>query len=176
LYQELKGCTAGKSQGVWGPKAIHLTGSASTTLSCLRTKIPKSTKKSKIKQKERNTMNKTQNKTKQLKKQKAPITLKIITTMALLNIITACASNATKDESFENLLRKESTLIEKVKLERAQAEVATAVDQNVILKTSEGHLLESLNALLKANEIMQMRFQKQTQREVEHEHIRFNKQ
>jgi hypothetical protein len=121
-------------------------------------------------------MNKTQNKTKQLKKQKAPITLKIITTIALLNLITACVSNATKDESFENLLKKESALIEKVKLERAQAEVASAVDQNVILKTSEGHLLESLDALLKANEVMQLRFQNQFKMEVEHEHIRVNKQ
>jgi hypothetical protein len=167
--------TAGKSQGVWGPKAIHLTGMCKHNPILTPNQNPKKHQKDKIKQKERKTMNKTQTKTKHRNNQKAPIILKIITTIALLNLITACASNATKDESFEILLKKESALIEKVKLERAQAKVASAVEQNEILKSSEGHLLESLNALLKANEVMQMRFEKQTNKEVEREHIRFNR-
>jgi hypothetical protein len=136
---------------------------------------PKKHKKDKNKQKERKTMNKTQNKSKHRNKQKAPITLKLITTIALINLITGCASNASKDEPIETLLRKESALIEKVKLERAQAEVASAVEQNVILKNSESHLLESLDALLKSNEVMQMRFEKQTQKEVDREYIRITR-
>lgn len=116
-------------------------------------------------------MNKSKNQIQQNKQKSFTTSVTLLTTMILLTLQIGCASNASKDNSTEAVLKKESALIEKIKLERAQASIAAAVEQNVILKTSEAHLLEGLNALKESNNVLQMRFENQSRKEFRNEFV-----
>ncbi|MGE3757850.1 MAG: hypothetical protein AB7H97_08840 [Pseudobdellovibrionaceae bacterium] len=84
-------------------------------------------------------------------------------------LLTGCASVNRKEETIDSILAKESTLIEKVKLERAQPEVSQAISQNEDLKKAEAHLVLALDELLKANEVIQLKIIKQNKTEVHFE-------
>lgn len=92
----------------------------------------------------------------------------LLTTAALTTqiLLTGCASINRKEETIDSILAKENTLIEKVKLERAQPDVAQGVSQNESLKKAEAHLALALDELLKANEVIQMKLIKQNEMEV----------
>ena len=84
-------------------------------------------------------------------------------------LLTGCASVNRKEETIDSILAKESTLIEKVKIERAQPEVSQAISQNEDLKKAEAHLVLALDELLKANEVIQLKIIKQNKTEVQFE-------
>ena len=82
-------------------------------------------------------------------------------------LLTGCASLNRKEETIDNILAKESALIEKVKFERTQPEVVQSVSQSESLKKAEAHLTLALDELLKANEVIQMKLIKQNETEVQ---------
>lgn len=92
------------------------------------------------------------------------LTAAALTTQVLL---TGCASINRKEETIDSILAKENTLIEKVKLERAQPEVSNGVSRDESLKKAEAHLSLALDELLKANEVIQMKLIKQNEVEVQ---------
>lgn len=80
-----------------------------------------------------------------------------ITAFAGQTMLTGCASINQKEESIDAILAKQNVLIEKVKLERAQAEVSEKVSADESLSRAETHLLLSLDEIMKANETIQTR-------------------
>lgn len=105
------------------------------------------------------------NSTDKFLKRTIPILITAGLTMQVL--LTGCASVNRKEETIDTILTKESALIEKVKLERAQPEVVQGVSQSESLKKSEAHLSLTLDELLKANEVIQLKLLKQNETEVE---------
>ena len=98
------------------------------------------------------------------------VTIPLITVgLTIQVLLTGCASANRRDDAIDTILAKESALIEKVKLERSQPEVAEGVSQNESLKKSEGHLLMALDELLKANDLIQRKLIKQNKSEVNFE-------
>ncbi len=55
-------------------------------------------------------------------------------------LLTGCTSMNSREDSIEAILAKENTVIEKLKMERAQPEISKAVQQNDNLKKAEAHL------------------------------------
>ena len=100
--------------------------------------------------------------------------LLVATGLASQLLLTGCASVNAKDESIDTILTKESALIEKLKLERAQPEVSQGVSQNDELVKAEAHLGLALDELLKANEVIQMKLIKQNETEVHFERNQAN--
>lgn len=94
------------------------------------------------------------------------LTAAALTTQFLL---TGCASVNRKEETIDSILSKESALIEKLKLERAQPEVSQGVSQNDSVKKAEAHLSLALDELLKANEVIQVKLINQNEMEVRNE-------
>ncbi len=91
-----------------------------------------------------------------------------LTTIGLIGqfALTGCASVNQKEESIEAILEKENTLIEKIKLERAQPKVVEALAANESLQKAEVHLLLSLEEMIKANETISTKLLKQNTKEV----------
>lgn len=85
---------------------------------------------------------------------KRQLSLLILATLTTPAFLTACASTNHKDETVEAILAKESSLIEKVKLERASPEVSSQVSNNDGMAKAEVHLTTALNAILEANKVM----------------------
>lgn len=91
-----------------------------------RPKYPKSHKPKKRNKPKRNMeQKKFSNSTQQIIKLTQPSLLKIAFTILIL--LTGCASTGRRLENLEAIMKKENVLIEKVKEERAQAEVSGAV-------------------------------------------------
>lgn len=81
-------------------------------------------------------------------------------------LLIGCASINRTEESISDILAKENALIEKVKLERAEAKVSEAIHKNESLKKAEAHLTLALDEILKANDIVTTKLLKQNQMEV----------
>ena len=81
----------------------------------------------------------------------------LILALCTQTLITGCASFDRKEESIETILQKENVLIEKVKAERASAEVQHGVSQSESLKKAESHLIMALDGISRANETMTKR-------------------
>lgn len=94
-----------------------------------------------------------------------------LTTQVLL---TGCASVDRKEETIGEILTKESVLLQKVKLERAQPEVSDAVLQSDSLKKAEAHLSLALDEIIRANEVVTTKLMKQNEKEVEFERSAVN--
>lgn len=105
------------------------------------------------------------NSTNNLLKRTIPILITASLTIQVL--LTGCASVNRKEETIDTILAKESALIEKVKLERAQPEVIQGVSQSESLKKAEAHLSLALDELLRANEVIQVKLLKQNGTEVQ---------
>lgn len=89
-------------------------------------------------------------------------------------LLTGCASVDRKEETIEEILNKESVLLQKVKQERAQPEVSQAVLQSDSLKKAEAHLSLALDEIIKANEVVTVKLMKQNETEVEGERSAIN--
>ena len=112
-------------------------------------------------------MNKPKFNNEQHKKQKGVPTTILIFAITIQALLTGCASFDRKDESIDAILVKENTLIQKVKLERAQPEVTESLQQSDALKKAEAHLVMSLDEIMRANNMMIAKLLKQTEMEVE---------
>ena len=104
------------------------------------------------------------NGTDKLLKRTIPLLITIALTIQVL--LAGCASINRRDDSIDAILAKESALIEKVKLERAQPEVIEAISKSDSLKKAEAHLGMALEELLKANEVVTMKLINQDKKEV----------
>jgi len=93
----------------------------------------------------------------------------LLTFLALTGhtLLTGCASVSHKDESIDVILQKENTLIEKLKAERAQAEIAQSISENEALAKAEVHLGLGLEEILKSNETIKTKILKQNKKEVQ---------
>ncbi len=76
-----------------------------------------------------------------------------------------CATGTNRNQSAQSILARERTLIEKIKEERAQAEVRTTIEQNPELLRAENHLTVSLDEILKANEVISKKLLKKSKKE-----------
>ncbi len=143
------------------------------TLSCLEPKLPK--KDANTKQtNQRRKMKQTnfRNGTNWLFKRLLPLIATAGFTSQIL--LTGCASVDRREETVEEILTKESVLLQKVKLERAQPEVSDAVLQSESLKKAEAHLSLALDEIIKANEVVTTKLMKQNEKEVEFERSAVN--
>lgn len=149
-----------------GDEVLTVQGvAASSTLACLRTKMPKKTATENVTNKGRKMeQRKFTNGTNQLFIRTIPIL--ITTAMTIQFLLTGCASINRKEDSIDAILAKENALIEKVKLERAQPEVIEAISKSESLKKAETHLILALDELLKANEVVTMKIINQDKKEV----------
>jgi hypothetical protein len=102
-------------------------------------------------------------------KRSIPTLLTLSATIQIL--LTGCASVDRKEESISDILAKENAVIVKVQAERAQPVVQQGVSQSESLKTSEAHLNDALQGLLKANEVITTKLIKQDEEEIKNERI-----
>lgn len=149
-----------------GDEVLTVQGvAASSTLACLRTKMPKKTATENVTNKGRKMkQRKFTNSTNQLFQRAIPIL--ITTAMTIQVLLTGCASINRKDETIDTILAKENALIEKVKLERAQPEVIDAISKSDSLKKAEAHLGMALDELLNANKVVSKKLINQDKKEV----------
>lgn len=143
------------------------------TLSCLEPKLPKKEANTKQTNQRRKMQQTTfNNGTNDILKRLLPLLITFgLTTQVLL---TGCASVDRKEETIGEILTKESVLLQKVKLERAQPEVSDAVLQSDSLKKAEAHLSLALDEIIRANEVVTTKLMKQNEKEVEFERSAVN--
>lgn len=111
-------------------------------------------------------MNKINQKTKQNRTLKGLKYQNLILAFAIPALLTGCASMNQKEESIEDVLAKENTLIGKVQAERALPEVQQGVSQSENLKGPETHLSQALAELLQANEAIMTKVLKEQKEEM----------
>jgi hypothetical protein len=99
-------------------------------------------------------MQQTKNKTTKSTNQKFNKPILGITVVLFQLFNTGCATTATSDDAIRSVLIKENVLIEKLKLERRQPAVNQGLSQSETLKSSEEHLLTSLDEIYQANEML----------------------
>lgn len=89
-------------------------------------------------------------------------TLKIPLIIASLisSFLLGCATAKQNNRTVSTVLEKESVLIQKLKEERLQPQIADAVKKDEGLRLAEKHLLMALDELAKANEKVQSTFLK----------------
>ena len=95
--------------------------------------------------------------------------LKILCTLSILVLFTACASVSHRDKSIHSILQKENELIEKLQAERTQPEIVRAVSNSEDLRRAEAHLALVLEELLSANETIKTKILKVKKKEDESE-------
>ncbi len=169
--QSLESFRTGRTEGVWGHGPHFFWG-----VGYPRPILPNDLKLPHIMQaKERITMNNDNNrfyKTKPEDQNRANL-LPIVITLCTTLLLSGWATINRDSRAIRSILKKENTLIEKILEERSASEVQQGILENDVLKKAEGHLVTSLNELLKANQAIQNNLLKDT--EEKKEYVRNNR-
>lgn len=86
--------------------------------------------------------------------------------LTIMTLLSACATSGQKGSFAYTILKKETELIDKIKVERSGADFKTEIEKNESLKRAEVHLMMSLNEIQRANEIVTQKLINQNLTEV----------